>query len=153
DAALADGGWRLTPRNFRQQEAWLLKAERDWRDGGDVGYVQAQLQQLKDQAASTRNMPAPEVHSLALAGAIGEKEDKEINKALLELFSTLRSMKATDPARVKLAEDFRSKFVKAPPTIRAAAVLQQLAIETDPNRETVELLDLLAEPDATKRPR
>jgi hypothetical protein len=153
DEALADGSWRLTPRLFRQEEAWLVKAESEWRGGGDVTYIQGILQQLKDQAAAKRIMPAPQPQSIALATALGDKEDTETTKSLLDFFAGLKNLKAADPARAKLIEDFRAKFAKAAPFARAAAVVQQLAAEPQPTRDKIELLDQLVDPDPTERPR
>ncbi len=156
DQAMADGGWRLTPRTFRQQQAWLLRADIDWRGGVDASLIQsrdlARVQQLKHQAANASVLPFPQPQSLAFAFAFGGQEDKESARLLQEFYARVRPLKPADPARAKLTEEFAEKFAKAAPLARAAAVMRQALLENDPTRERIDLLANLIDPDSEKLP-
>jgi hypothetical protein len=157
DQALADGTWRLTPRNFHQQNAWLVKAERDWRGGAEPAQIQlthlAQVQQLQALAAKTRVLAMPEPQSLALALAFGEKDDKAVTKALQDFLAKLRTMKPDSSARGQFYDDFASKFEKVPALARTSAVLQQAIQEAKPTRDRLEMLVSLMESETDQRPR
>jgi hypothetical protein len=157
DLALAIGSWRWTPRTFRRLEAWLLKAEEDWRHGLDDATLQAvhqqQLKQLTALADKTRTFPGPEPYSLAMGLALGDRDDKEANKSVNELFAKLRTLKAGDPTAAKAVEEFSEKSAKLSPFVRQAAVFQQAMAETEPTRERVALLQQLLRDPPDQRPR
>jgi hypothetical protein len=157
DLALKDGTWRWAPRIMHQQEAWLIKAERDWRVGADPQMLQAThraaLVRLKAQAQRTTVLAYPDLHSLALTAALLEQPQADVGKVIQYYFGKLVAVPPADAAgRARILDEFNEKFAGLPAFQRGWAVLQLAAADNEPTAHKVRQWEALLFPQEDMRP-
>src|SRR5439155_15804405 len=122
DSAWDDGGFQLAPRAFRELEAYLLRAELQWRGGMDLDRLaldlrgqKGQLDRFETQLNDARKFFLGEPRSLTLARALGKKADPAVADALKSVLANTVDLPKDKPpaetasALAKLIKDFLDK--------------------------------------------
>jgi hypothetical protein len=149
DQAVQDGSWRLAPRLRCQQEAFLLRAEAQWRGGVDPAQVRGSLKQALLQLQKHRaeiKPPLPEARSLAQAVALGERPDEALTascKEVLAQLPALQGLKAEEAAkaRAKLGEELQAKLKGKSAFAVAWSAVELAATDGPPSADQLRLLD------------
>jgi hypothetical protein len=138
DDAWEDGGFQLVPRAFRELEAYLLRAELQWRGGMELKRMEqdlkVQLDRFRDQMEQAHSFFQGEPRSLTLARALGRKSDSKVADALKEVLAKNADLPKDKPqeaaaARDKLIQEFLDKN-KGKQFDVACAVFDQAAAES-----------------------
>ena len=139
----SEGRFRLAPCVFRQLEAVLLAAERDWRDGGNEDRLrrdlQAELDRLDASDHAVTAMKAPTPQSLAQAverGTLANPELAQAVRGLLARADEVRRRSAdpevTETALGKVLDQFCRDQTLASDLELALAVFDCLADDPAP---------------------
>lgn len=118
DDAWSDDSYQLCPRAFREFEAYLLRAELEWRGGMKLDRLEpdlkGQVDRFKGQLAQAREFFQGEPRSLTLARALGRKSDPTVAVALKDVVAKADLVpkdkpKEAEPTLKKLITDFLDK--------------------------------------------
>ncbi len=154
-------GFRTAPRQFRQLEAAILRADQEWRGGmwnARQDGFKKDLADLNLELDQARAMTHPKPRSLAAAVALGEKPAGSwlvptpvadaLNKLLFELndkkLLTLTDEKSPQFAEKKKLLDAFPKAIEGKPDFDLALAVFQAAVgDPNPTPEEIRLLDEL----------
>lgn len=147
-----------SPRVFRKLEVSLLRAEREWRGGGDAqgvgGALTAAVKGLQEQMAADSKIPRPRAaRSVGQAKAFGWQAENALVSKLRNLIETQRAAppasdpKAVDPARKKAVDELLAAVKsKSNPALELAGTIVDAADAQRLDPGTINFLDgLVAE--------
>jgi hypothetical protein len=152
DQWIADGSARVAPWGFRQMEALLLRAERDWRGGGAAERIENdlgnQLSQIESQWSELRKRPHPQPRTFGLEQTLGLKPDLALVEDLRKLVDSLPD----EPADLKPDERLKARDVRVESVLTrrpiddrklAWAVFEQACADPSPTPETILFLEAI----------
>lgn len=160
DGLRREGVGREAPRVLSQIETALMRAEHDWRAGGDSAQARAALTEalevLHTRLGPLRSIPRPRPASLALEAAGGRVPDTVLEVPLKALIASRAAPPPGQKPTETEAESTRSIagfYAALKPTTDfdlASAVFRAAADAKEPDRQTLDFLDRLLR---TRQPR
>jgi hypothetical protein len=148
DGWLADSSYRLAPRAIQRLEAYLTRAEREWRTWVDPKLVEKRLSsevtECTELLKAAKALKRPEARSIGMNEGLGRKIDPEAYKEVTAFRQRWEQMVRTnkpDVDRNRAIEDYVKQAAARKDLEVGAAVLREVVATPELGSDGLDVLD------------